>query len=93
MTTPVTVILRLAAKDPEATTAALRETYDGTMAAEGIRSYDIRRDQGRQDEIVLVQSWDSRAQQEAYIAWRAEQGDLTKLVAGLTRPPEASYLV
>lgn len=89
---PITVVLRLAAKNPDTTIAALKETYEGTMAADGILSYEIRRDQDKPDEVVLVQSWESRAQQESYIAWREERGDLARLVEDLSRPPEAFYL-
>jgi quinol monooxygenase YgiN len=42
--------------------------------------------------IVLLEKWDSRADHERYVAWRAERGDLTALGAILTAPPSSTYL-
>ena len=43
------------------------------------------------DEIILIQGWDSRADQERYIAWRQETGDLQQLVATLREAPIVTF--
>ena len=50
------------------------EAAPDPRAREGCRLFDIYVDQDNPGHIVFYEIWDSREQQEAYIAWRQETG-------------------
>ena len=37
--------------------------------------------------FIVHEVWDQKSSQESYIAWRAERGDVDKLVSMLREPP------
>ncbi len=84
---PVTVVLRLSAKDPEAFKAHLMKTVPVTRVASGCRYSHSFQDPQNPAEFILIQGWDSAAQQQAYVAWRKQTGDLKLLMDFLAKPP------
>jgi quinol monooxygenase YgiN len=43
------------------------------------------------DQIMLFEEWDSRGQQEKYLAWRVETGMIEMLAPVLSEPFEMHY--
>ncbi|MFT3699125.1 MAG: type 1 glutamine amidotransferase domain-containing protein [Kofleriaceae bacterium] len=82
---PVVVTLRLRAKDPTSFCAHLQAVIPVTRKAAGNRFSWSSQDGNA---FTLTQGWDSRAQQEAYLAWRERRGDLKQLVDQLERAPD-----
>jgi quinol monooxygenase YgiN len=72
----------------EVLSAALVETraYDGCVSVETYVDAD------HPDTIVLIEDWDSRAQNEKYITWRLETGLVELLEPILAAPLEVRYL-
>ena len=54
--------------------AVMIEAAPDTRAREGCRLFDIYVDQDNPGHVVFYEIWDSREQQEAYLAWRQETG-------------------
>lgn len=48
-------------------------------------------DQEDPNHIIIYEVWDSRADQEAYLAWRTERGDLEVLGAMFASPPTFTF--
>lgn len=86
-TNAVTVTVRLSAKEPAVLRAYLAKVLPVTRAAQGCRYCHTHAMSDSPGEIVLIQGWDSAADQQRYIAWRESRGDLKELVALLSQPP------
>jgi quinol monooxygenase YgiN len=71
----------------EAFTATLGDTrkFDGCVS---VKTYV---DADNPDTVMLFEEWDSRAQQEAYLAWRVGSGMLEMLAPVLAAPLEMHY--
>ena len=69
-------------------TTALVDTraFDGCIAVETYVDVD------NPDTIMLVEEWESRGQQEAYLGWRVESGMIEMLAPILAEPFEMHYL-
>ncbi|MDA0821642.1 MAG: antibiotic biosynthesis monooxygenase [Proteobacteria bacterium] len=52
-----------------------------TRAYDGCAGVDVIENQDEAGNLVLVESWESRAKYEKYLGWRAETGALEKLGA------------
>jgi quinol monooxygenase YgiN len=84
---PVTVTLRLTAKDPALFKAHLLKVIPVTRKASGAKySYSLQ-DPKNASEFLLIQSWDSIEQQQGYIAWREKSGDLAQFLGFLSKDP------
>ena len=90
----VLVILEVPAQEgrgPE-----LREIVVAMLAATreraGCRGAGAYLDAERPDTVVVVEEWAARADHEAYVAWRAEQGDPEGIGALLAGAPATRYL-
>lgn len=72
----------------DALTAALVETraYDGCVSVETFVDADYP------DTIMLIEDWETRGQNENYMAWRVETGMLDMLEPILSAPLEVRYL-
>jgi quinol monooxygenase YgiN len=72
----------------EAFTASLGDTraFDGCVSVETFVDAD------NPDSILLIEDWESRAQQEAYLVWRIESGMIELLEPILAAPFEMHYL-
>lgn len=60
----------------------LSRTYPGNV------KFDILIDEMRPETVLFYEVWESAAAQSAYMAWRVEAGDLTKLMSMLTGQPK-----
>jgi quinol monooxygenase YgiN len=72
----------------EAFTTALVDT----RAFDGCISVETYVDADDPDRVLLVEEWDSKAQQETYVAWRVENGMIEMLAPILAEPFEMHYL-
>ncbi|MEM6597554.1 MAG: hypothetical protein AAF635_05205 [Cyanobacteria bacterium P01_C01_bin.69] len=92
--TPVIVSVELIAQDPQALRAHLESAavIPMTRLASGINYSWTVQDANDPNRFVLIQQWNSVEQQNAYINWRVERGDLAELRALLTQDPVVTYL-
>jgi quinol monooxygenase YgiN len=89
----ITVLLHLTAKPGQGDELAAAidaflpdtRTFKGSLGAEALRDLDNR------DSIVVLERWESRDDQAAYSAWRAEQGSMASVAGLLAARPEASF--
>lgn len=87
MTDKVTVTLALTLK-PEAADdfcAGLPAAIEATAAYPGFGSIRIVRDGAR---VMFIETWDSEAHYDAYIAWRTEIGMMDAMAQIIAAPPE-----
>jgi quinol monooxygenase YgiN len=63
-----------------------------TRAFDGCVSVETYVDGDNPDTIMLIEEWDSKAQQEAYLVWRVENGMIDMLAPILAEPFEMRYL-
>lgn len=77
------------AKDDQFETlcATMKAILPDTAARDGAELISCMADAGTKT-VVVHEIWDRKESQEAYLAWRAERGDIEKLVAMLREPPE-----
>jgi quinol monooxygenase YgiN len=83
----ITVLLRLTAKDPATLKAYLMKVVPVTRMVSGCRYSHSYQDPQKLTEFVLIQGWDSVAQQQSYVAWRNQTGDLKQFIDLLAKPP------
>lgn len=83
----VTITLRLTSKDAAQFKAHLLNVIPVTRVASGCRYSHSYQDAQKPAEFVLIQGWDSLAQQQGYLAWRDSTGDLKQLIGMLAKPP------
>src|SRR3546814_11658894 len=50
--------------------------------------FDILIDQAQSDRVIFYEVWESLEAQQAYMTWRVQAGDLTKLMSLLARSEE-----
>jgi len=62
-----------------------------TRAYDGCQGVDVVVNDDEAENIVLIESWDSRAHYEKYLAWRQERGDLDSLGSLLAGPPSIRF--
>lgn len=84
---PIMVTLRLSAKDAADFAQHLRDVIPVTRIASGCRYSHTYQAPNAPAEFVLIQGWDSAAQQQAYVAWRSAVGDMAHFVSQLSKPP------
>lgn len=71
--------------------AAVKAAAPDTRAYDGCRQFDIWLDQDNRGKVLFYEIWDSRAQQEKYLAWRTETGVMEALGGMLAAPPVIRY--
>lgn len=85
----VTVTLEFHTKPDTADT--LNDTFAAilgdTRAFDGCESVVVHRDLSDPTVFLLYEQWGALEQQQAYMAWRQERGDLDKLGELLAGPP------
>lgn|SRR6266481_4511607 len=84
---PVIVTLDMTARNAVAFKAHLLAAIPVTRKAAGQRFSWSAQDPENPAHFTLIQEWDSLAQQQGYIAWREQKGDLGKLMDMLEAPP------
>ncbi len=62
-----------------------------TRAYDGCAGVEVLRNQDDPDNLVLVETWESRAHYEKYFAWRQETGLVGQLVEAIAGPPSIRY--
>jgi quinol monooxygenase YgiN len=72
----ILVVLELEAKEGAADEmiAVLKGSLVDTRARQGCEGVTVHKDHDRPDSVVLVERWASRADDDAYRAWRAGDG-------------------
>jgi quinol monooxygenase YgiN len=71
--------------------AAFTTALVDTRAFDGCISVETLVDADNPDQIMLFEEWDSRGQQEKYLAWRVETGMIEMLAPVLSEPFEMHY--
>jgi quinol monooxygenase YgiN len=54
--------------------------------------FDILIDEARPDRVLFYEVWESAEAQQAYMAWRVQAGDLTKLLSFMASTPKFTAL-
>jgi quinol monooxygenase YgiN len=90
----ITVLLELQAAEGKADEliALLRTHLRDTRARQGCEGLTVHRDQDEPHTVFLIERWASRADDEAYRAWRADAGAIDGLAALVGGPPSIRYL-
>jgi quinol monooxygenase YgiN len=86
----ILVLLELEAKEGKADAMidVLRRNLGDTRARQGCESVTVHQDHDQPTSILLVERWASRADDDAYRAWRAGDGAIAEmgpLVAGMRK--------
>lgn len=71
--------------------AYLRTILPETRAYEGCLGADMLQNSDDGDNLVLVETWETREQYEKYLAWRRGRGDSDRLKEGLAEPPDIRH--
>jgi quinol monooxygenase YgiN len=71
--------------------ALLKQNLGDTRARQGCESVTVHQDQADANTIVLIERWASRADDEAYRAWRAGPGAIDGIGALVAGPPSMRY--
>lgn len=87
---PIVVTLRLTPSDPKAFESFLTEILPDTRKAKGCRSSKTFIGDADKADFLLIQEWDSIADQQAYMAWRDSTGVLKTFLGHLAKPAEVS---
>lgn len=85
----VTSLLELALR-PESVAdapAVIRRTLEATRAFEGCLGVDVLVDTDDPTRVVLLETWASLEDDDAYRAWRATPDGASQLATVLARPP------
>jgi quinol monooxygenase YgiN len=90
----VTVYMELNAKEDKAgeLKALLESLLPETRASKGCREITVHEDMDKATRIVMLETWDRRADHEAYMAWRAKRGDSATVRTLYSEPPTCRYL-
>lgn len=89
----VVVTLDLQAKDAEAFKSHLLKVIPVTRQASGAQYSWSTQDPQDPTRFTLIQGWDSVEQQQGYLAWRGERGDLEEFADFLVSPPDVQVRV
>jgi len=92
MSIHVTLELQAKPETIDDLTATLKAILPDTRAYKGCQNIIVTANQDNPLKLILIEKWDSRADQESYFAWRGERGDLAKLGELLASPPTTTYL-
>jgi len=92
MSIDVTLDLQVSAENRETLLNTLEAILPDTRAYKGCQSIVVTNNDDDPLNVVLLEKWDTRADHESYVAWRAERGDLEKLGALLAAPPVSKFL-
>lgn len=92
MSIDVTLDLQVSEENREALLNTLEAILPDTRAYKGCQEIVVTSNDDDPLNIVLLEKWDTRADHESYVAWRAERGDLAKLGALLTAKPSSKFL-
>lgn len=63
-----------------------------SRAYPGNLQFDILLDDAAPQTVIFYEVWESPSAQQAYMAWRIAEGDLTRLMSMLAAPPRFTAL-
>ena len=69
----------------------LRRNLGDTRARRGCEGVTVHQDQDRPTSVVLVERWATRADDDAYRAWRAGDGAIKEMAGLVAGPPKIRY--
>ena len=69
----------------------LKSILPDTRARQGAQVVEMVVDQDNRDHVLVYELWDKKEDQQSYIAWRQERGDVATLVATAGVPPSITY--
>lgn len=67
------------------------EALKETRKFPGFVDISIRHNADESNRVIFIEEWVSRADHEAYLAFRARSGILDKMAAMLSEPPRTEY--
>ncbi len=73
--------------------AGLKEAILETRDYDGCELVELYVEAERPDRVVLIEKWQSRQHQVAYMAWRNSTGAMDAISSILTTPPIENWLV
>ncbi len=68
-----------------------KEELKHTRGFDGCNDITVHSNQEDPDNLVIVETWDSREQYEKYLTWRTERGDMEKLGGWVAGAPSIRY--
>jgi len=71
--------------------ASFSDNLETTKTFKGFQNVSIYRNAERPSRIILVEEWDSRADHEAYMAWRMQGDGKAAFDAILETAPDLQY--
>ena len=86
-----TVIFKTLPQATDECVAALDGMFPVTRTKPGFRSIRLLRSAHDPAQLILIQEWDSVVDHQAYMQFRAERGDLERLMAMTTEPMQLLY--
>ena len=69
----------------------LRAMFPVTRTHPGFRNIRLLRSETDANELILIQEWDSVQDHQNYMRFRAERGDIDRLMAMTVGPPQIGY--
>ena len=91
MAIAVTLDLRVQSGKGGELVDVLKSMLGDTRARQGAKSIELVVNQEDSDHVVIYEVWDTKADHEAYMAWRGERGDLDALGGFVASPPTVTY--
>ena len=71
----------------DALIALFTETLGDTRQFDGCIKLDLHTENEAPDTVFMVEEWASKTAYEKYLAWRAQRGDMDKLMELIAGPP------
>ena len=71
--------------------AVLKKHLPDTRARQGCELVTVHQDEAKPNQIVLIERWASREDDDAYRAWRAGDGAITDLAGLVAAAPVIRY--
>ena len=91
MTVVVTLDLKVQAGRGGELVEVLKSMLGDTRARQGAELIEMVVNQDDSDHIILHERWATKEDNQAYMGWRQERGDLDALGGFLASPPTATY--
>ncbi len=91
MTTQVILEFRAKSDCIEKVRAWLKNVLPDTRSFAGCVTLHVTQNQDDPAAIMIVEQWDTRANYEAYLAWRTERGDMDAFGAMMDGPPSIRF--
>lgn len=89
----VTVLLEAPVKSEEISNmkSFLAGLFPESLAYDGCQALDLYFNTDDENQMVMIERWESRSHHEKYLAWRTETGVMDKIGSMLAGPPSIRY--